>query len=593
MRSAVVHGRLPAECRFLRAVCDASTDFYLVGTVPIDTESAYGILTISHWVESAFADTLATTFGLLLQTHQKILMRILINSDRITMRRMLFLVWLLAVPASLSSAADWPQAAGPNGNFVVGGEAVTSFSGAINQNVVWRTPLPNTGQGTPIVSNGRVFVTSHETITQDTEMGSLILGLCFDAKTGKELWRREIPGTRVTDFSSLFSDNTAASPVADGERVLFSNVGGTLKCFDFAGSEQWLFKWGPFGRHHARQHEPILHNGHAILVQVPREDLTPEVTTKAGAKPLGRGKEFWTRLQAFDMKTGKRDWIAEAGTSCHSTSLIGKTADGRSAILTGRGGGHQPPEEPYGISLVNTDNGKTIWELPVQGYASHQSSSWNRDVAALFAGKEHLTVDIKTGTIRNRISVYDDVTIRRRTETGYKSETNQTLTKSRHPLTKQANCLVGDYHYFRAHDEFLIGRVNIQSGKVEYLQVPVQVIRRVDTEDEVRWADPLKNDMKNADGFLATQDRRNAGSGWGHVSAASPIVVGEHIYIPTMIGMVYVLKWNAETLDENALVSISDLGSAGETWSLSSLSFSNGHLYARTLKELICLGSRE
>ena len=58
-----------------------------------------------------------------------------------------------------------------------------------------------------------------------------------------------------------------------------------------------------------------------------------------------------------------------------------------------------------------------------------------------------------------------------------------------------------------------------------------------------------------------------------------------------MIGMVYVLKWNAETLDENALVSISDLGPAGETWSLSSLSFSGGRLYARTLKELICLGA--
>ena len=44
-------------------------------------------------------------------------------------------------------------------------------------------------------------------------------------------------------------------------------------------------------------------------------------------------------------------------------------------------------------------------------------------------------------------------------------------------------------------------------------------------------------------------------------------------------------------LDENALVSISDLGPAGKTWSLSSLSFSNGRIYARTMKELICLDS--
>ena len=77
--------------------------------------------------------------------------------------------------------------------------------------------------------------------------------------------------------------------------------------------------------------------------------------------------------------------------------------------------------------------------------------------------------------------------------------------------------------------------------------------------------------------------------GWGHVSAASPLVVGDYLYMPTMIGIVYVLKWNAEALDENALVSISDLGPAQQTWTLSSLSVNEGRIYARTMKELICL----
>ena len=54
--------------------------------------------------------------------------------------------------------------------------------------------------------------------------------------------------------------------------------------------------------------------------------------------------------------------------------------------------------------------------------------------------------------------------------------------------------------------------------------------------------------------------------------------------------MVYVLKWNAEILDEGALVSISDLGRAGETWSLSGLSYVDGNIFARTLKEMVCIG---
>jgi hypothetical protein len=57
-----------------------------------------------------------------------------------------------------------------------------------------------------------------------------------------------------------------------------------------------------------------------------------------------------------------------------------------------------------------------------------------------------------------------------------------------------------------------------------------------------------------------------------------------------MVGMVYVLKWNAKTLDEDALVSINDLGRAGETWSLSGLAYVAGKVFARTMKELICIG---
>ena len=159
------------------------------------------------------------------------------------------------------------------------------------------------------------------------------------------------------------------------------------------------------------------------------------------------------------------------------------------------------------------------------------------------------------------------------------------------PITYQTNLIVDDYHYFRTHKGFFIGRVHLKTEKVEYLEVPVQVVRVKNAQDKLLWNKALPNDMRNAAGNLATNDKRNAGSGWGHCSASSPIVVGDHLYMPTMIGIVYVVKWNAPILDEKALVSISDLGPAGKTWSLSSLSFSNGRIYARTMKELICIGS--
>lgn len=499
-------------------------------------------------------------------------------------------LWMFFVGSVLG---DWPQAAGPAGNFQVPGQAPTQFSVALDQGVLWRTSLPSTGQGTPIVSCGKVFVTSHEVIEADTEMGHDLIALCLDASNGREIWRRTVPGVRHTDLSSLFSDNTAASPVADGERVCFVNVGGAIRCFDFQGKTLWSYDWVPFGRHHARLHEPILHEGKVITVQYPDQDLLPEHTTKPGAAPLGRAPKYWTRLMAFDLATGNRDWVSPIGTSIHQTSLLGQLPGKGMAILTGRGGGHQPPEEPYGLSLVDASNGKAIWTLDWPKYPSAQNACWNGKIAGAFVPDGHLTIDARTGQVLLETSLTRDVTLYRHEGETWVLEEHQNLPPANRPITKNSNLLVGPWHYFRSDRGYRIGRVQVHTGKVEYLDVPVQVVRRKG-EPEVRlWNEALKNDMRNADEFLATQDKRNAGDGWGHVSAASPIVVGDYLYIPTMIGMVYVLRWNVDTLTPEALVSISDLGPATQTWTLSSLAYDKGRLYARTLKELICIGSGE
>lgn len=503
--------------------------------------------------------------------------------------RLILLISVSAVRILL--ADDWPQAFGPNGDFTVDGRAVDSFSVSMDKNILWRTRMPSTGQGTPIFSNGRIFVTSHERIQKDSETGSDIIGICLDAKTGKKLWERIIPGTRTTDLSSLFSDNTAASPVSDGKRVVFMNVGGTIACFDFEGKELWKDKWTPFGRHHARAHEPILHESRVIVTYVPKHDLPVSATTKAGAKPLGRGKEFWNFLRAYDLKTGELIWQAEAGTSVHSTSMIGQLPNEKLAILSGRGGGHQPPEEPYGLSMIDFSNGKSIWDASIKGYAAAQNASWKKNRVHFFVGETHQSLSSMTGKMKKETSIFEKVTITKWNGKDYETKYNQIFKKSKKIITYFTNILIGDYHYFRSFEGFMIGRVNLKDGKVEYLEVPAQVVRQKEKSEAKLWGKTIPNDMKNADGFKATMDKRNAGSGWGHVSSAPPIVVGDRIYFPTMVGIVYVLNWNAPVLDENALISVSDVGKAGETWTLSGLAYANGALYARTMKELICFGN--
>ena len=64
------------------------------------------------------------------------------------------------------------------------------------------------------------------------------------------------------------------------------------------------------------------------------------------------------------------------------------------------------------------------------------------------------------------------------------------------------------------------------------------------------------------------------------------------MYFTTMLGITYVIDSRAPVLDEKALLAIDDLGPSGETWSLNSISYSNGRIYHRSAKELVCIGRK-
>lgn len=94
----------------------------------------------------------------------------------------------------------------------------------------------------------------------------------------------------------------------------------------------------------------------------------------------------------------------------------------------------------------------------------------------------------------------------------------------------------------------------------------------------------------NSKGQLHSNDTRVLGDGFQRSFLGSPVMINNYIYFTNAIGMVYVIDANAERFDESALVSVNDLGEKGKTWTVNTLSFANGHIYHRTLKEIICIG---
>ena len=81
----------------------------------------------------------------------------------------------------------WSRFRGPNGTGVSQATGLPVSFGP-EKNVRWKTPLPP-GHSSPVLSDSRIFLTAH---SPDKESYTLLV-ICLDRKTGRELWRREVP----------------------------------------------------------------------------------------------------------------------------------------------------------------------------------------------------------------------------------------------------------------------------------------------------------------------------------------------------------------------------------------------------------------
>ena len=304
------------------------------------------------------------------------------------------------------TAANWPQAAGPDGNWRLAANAPTDWSVTLGRNIAWKTPLPNAGQSGIAVWGDRLFLTTFA--PGEKGFSGAIVGLCVDAKNGKILWSARLDGPTKSPMMYAYSDSTSPTPVTDGTRVVFTNGSGEMAAFDFAGKEIWRRKYQPWGEPYPfnKQHEPILF-GRTVLNVEPHE--------KAG----------WNYLRGIDIETGKTLWIAEDGTTTYATSVFGHLKDGTPAVLTGRGGWHDVPERPVGLSLVNLSpgkEGKTIWRYVAgsgnEGGPTWQALytlGWDQKYAYWFRlnpEETHLVFDINSGKVVREQSLIKGVDYR-------------------------------------------------------------------------------------------------------------------------------------------------------------------------------------
>ena len=223
---------------------------------------------------------------------------------------------------------DWRAWRGPFSNgSVEGGSFPHEFDA---ETFLWRTELPGKGCSTPIVLDGRIYLTCPAD-------GKDAL-LCFDAN-GKELWRTVFGPEDAGRHRNGSGSN--ASPVTDGETVFVYFKSGTFAAVELDGSVRWktdlVERFGKANLFWDHGTSPVLTQKNVIMAR------------------MHKG-ESW--LAAFDKTIGEITWKVarnyETPTECdhgYTTPLVIEH-QGRESVLVW-GAQH--------LTIHNAANGQVTW----------------------------------------------------------------------------------------------------------------------------------------------------------------------------------------------------------------------------------------
>lgn len=132
---------------------------------------------------------------------------------------------LLAAATLLSTTAplfalDWPQFRGPHRNGISEEKNWSSSWPDQGPAIAWKAKV-GLGYSSMVVAGGKLATAGHAN-NQDTVF-------CFDAATGKELWKRSYPAQLGDKY---YEGGTTGTPTFDGNRLYWLSRWGDLFCFD-------------------------------------------------------------------------------------------------------------------------------------------------------------------------------------------------------------------------------------------------------------------------------------------------------------------------------------------------------------------------
>ncbi len=175
------------------------------------------------------------------------------------MKRLLLLTTLVLLGGRAASAQDWPEFRGPGGQGH-SAERDLPLEWDETRNVAWKTPLPGLGWSSPVVSGGRVWIT-----TAIEQRGVSLRLMAFDIATGREALNVEVfhlTGAR----REINPKNSWASPtpIVDGDRVYVHYGADGTAALSTDGTVIWKQRF-EYQSQHGAGGSPVLQGGLLIF----------------------------------------------------------------------------------------------------------------------------------------------------------------------------------------------------------------------------------------------------------------------------------------------------------------------------------------
>jgi outer membrane protein assembly factor BamB len=206
------------------------------------------------------------------------------------LRRSCLALLLAGFCGSFSFAEDWPGWRGPRRDGTATGTGYAT-KWTDSENIHWKVEIPGVGHSSPVISKGKVFLTTCLESVEEKEKPRVLL--CLDRANGKKLWEQTLVKSPLEKKHKLNS-YSSSTPMTDGEHVyvpVYDAPAMRIFCYDTSGKKIWEKNPGEFHSVHGFCTSPLLHKDLLIV--------------NADQDPQKDGKAY---IVALDKKTGEEKW---------------------------------------------------------------------------------------------------------------------------------------------------------------------------------------------------------------------------------------------------------------------------------------------